>query len=469
MKSDVLIGKQNFSLRAIWYLTPSLKHGKIIFTDEKDALEAYRLFRDSFYQCRYERSDDLPKLEVTYYRGLTDRAEIKFQNAKQVQGAVKQMQHTMLGCKKINCARKQDSNDQPFVKVTNLPGDTDEEDIRDHFKSCEGISEIVIIRKPNLMKFNTEHAKNEIINMFNNYEVLDENSIQIKNFPQEKTVAFVTFSDGEKIHSAVRDMNEKTDIIGSGKVRLKGHVNKKKTNRDEYVIHLQNLETSVDKYDLMKILKDKQLHNNAKNIFVRRQKWKNTATSQTSDFGFAALRKKFNEHKDFHSTPTYHVRQPTSDGIIIAYVFFDDPADVATSIHRLNSTEIQLPAYTSNLRLIPSIIHEIIVQSALAKAIPDQIQQAVKCIEKEFRNQLRIKFHRSTTDNASTKVTIDGDNIEQIRIAKVKFEAILKGKEYIWTDHPEKVKVHFYICIGIDLIFFFRRYKSCLIEQEKTL
>ena len=335
LKSDALIGKQDFSLRAVWYLTPSLKNGKIIFTDENDALTAYRLFTGSFYQCRYERSDDLPKLEVTYYRGLTNRAEIKFQTAKQVQEAVKHMQHTMLGSKKINCARGQDSKDNPFVKVTNLPGDTDEEDIRDHFKSCAGISEVVVIRKPNSTKFNTENAKNEIMKMFKNYQMLEENSIQIKNFPQEKTVVYAIFSDGEKLQSAIQDMNGKTDIIGSGKVRLKGYVNKKKTKGTEYVIHFQNLDSSVDKYDLIRILKEKHLYNYAKNILVRREKWKNNATTQISDFGLAALRKKFDEYKDFRSAPTYHLRQPTSDGIVVAYIFFDDPADVVTSIHRI--------------------------------------------------------------------------------------------------------------------------------------
>ncbi|CAF1502997.1 unnamed protein product [Adineta steineri] len=329
LKSNVPIRKQDFALRAVWYLTPSLRIGKIIFTDKKDALVACRLFRDSFYNCRYETSDDLPKLEVTYYRGLTNRAEIKFQTKEQVQEVVKQMQHTMLGSKKINCARGQDSEDNPFVKVTNLPGDTDEEDIRDHFKSYKDI------------------------------------------------------------------------------------------------------------------LKEKQLHNYTKDIFVRRQKWENTATSQTSDFGLAALQKKFSKHKDFHSTPTYHLRQPTSDGIVMAYIFFDDPGDVGTSIRIFNNTEIQLPGYKSNLRLIPSTVHEIPIYSAVAKAISGHIQRAVKSIKEEFHNQLHIKVVKSATDNAPMKVGIEGDNIEQIRTAKMKFETILKGKEYTWTDHPEKIQIFF--------------------------
>ena len=199
LKSDVLIGKQDFSLLAVWYLTPSSTNGKITFTDESDALDAYHLFKGSFYCCRYERSDDLPKLELTYYRGLIDRAEIKFENAIQAQQAVKKMQHTMLGSKKINCARKQNSEDKPFIKVTNLPGDTDEEDIHDHFGSCEGILKIDIIRKPNSIKFNRENAKNEIMTMFERYEILQESSIQIQNLPQEKTVAHVTFSNSENI------------------------------------------------------------------------------------------------------------------------------------------------------------------------------------------------------------------------------------------------------------------------------
>ena len=132
-----------------------------------------------------------------------------------------------------------------------------------------------------------------------------------------------------------------------------------------------------------------------------------------------------------------------------------------------NNTEIQVSGYTSNLRLIPSMAHEILVHPALVEAIPDQIQQAVISIKEEFRNQLYIKVYRSTTDNASMKVTIDGDNIEQIRTAKMKFETILRGKEYTWTDHPEKVEVLFFnVYIDINFIFVCR-YKSFSIEQEK--
>ncbi len=444
LKSDALMGKQDFSLKGVWYLTPSLKNGKIIFTDEDNALDAYRLFRDSFYQCRYERSDDLPKIEVTYYCGVTKRAEVKFQSLKQVQKAVEQMQHTTLGSKKINCARKQDSKDSPFVKVSNLPDDTDEKDVRDHFKSCEGFLDVVVIRVPNSTKFD---AKNQIREMFKNYQTFQNDPIPIKKFPQEKTVAYVTFSDGEEMKLAIQEMNGKTGLIGSGKVRLEGHVNKKKTKVDEYVIHLQDLDPSMDKYDLIKILKEKQLHNSMKNILVRRQKWKN----ETADVGLAALQQKFEEHKHFHSTPTYYPRPPTSDGIVVVYIFFDDPGDVVTALN-FNNTEIQFSGCKSKLRLIPSMVHEILVHPALAKAIPDQIQQAVKSIKKEFQNQLHIKFDKSTTDNASMKVIIDGDNIEQIRIAKMKFETILKGKEYTLTDHPEKVSPFTFVLIRIILL-----------------
>jgi hypothetical protein len=79
-------------------------------------------------------------------------------------------------------------------------------------------------------------------------------------------------------------------------------------------------------------LKEKQLHNSMKNILVRRQKWKN----ETADVGLAALQQKFEKHNDFHSTPTYYPRPPTSDGIVVVYVFSDDPANVVNTINMFN-------------------------------------------------------------------------------------------------------------------------------------
>ncbi|CAF3856682.1 unnamed protein product [Rotaria sp. Silwood1] len=444
LKSDALIGKQDSSLKAIWYLTPSLGNGKIIFTDKNNALNAYRFLKNSYYHCRYEGPDDLPEIEIIYYRGSIIRGEVKFQTKEQMQAAVQQMKDKKMGSTKLTYARGQDAKDVPFIKVTGLPTEADEEDIRNHFQSCAGVVDVIVVRKPNSKKFDIENAKDQIRELFKEYKSFQDDSINIKNFPQETTIAYATFADEDELRLAIHTMNGKTDCIGCGKVRLSGHVKKKKQN--EYAVRLQVLDQSVDKYDIIKILKQNQLYNYAKNIIVYRQKLKKDTmaiTTQEQEIGLAALRKKFGDNKDFHSTPTYHIYPPTSDGVVTASVFFDNPVDVATAIQAYNNTKIQLSKSASNLRLIPSMAHEILVHSALAKAIPNQIREAIKCIKKEFHNKVYIKFETSETDIAKMKITVDGDDIEQIKMAKIKFENIMKGTEYIIKDDPEKIQIIF--------------------------
>ena len=440
LKSDALIGKQNSSLKAICYLTPSTGNGKITFTDKNNALSAYQRFTNLHYQCHYEQPDDLPKVKLIYYRGVAKRAEVKFADKVTMQAAIKEMQHTKMGSNKLNCARAQDSRNNSFMKVTGLPADADEVDVHNHFQSCAGITDVIIVRQANLARFDKGNAEDLITELFKMYESFQNDSIIIKNLSHEKTEVYAIFANGDELCQAIQEMNGKTNIIGCGKVRLSGDVKKRKEG--VYNIHLQRLDSSLDKYDLIKILKQHQLYSYIKNIVIYRQKVKNKTSviNQNVDGAIAAaLDKRFKENKDLHSQPTYFTYPPKSDGTVVSVVFFDDPRDIVTAIKAYNNTQINLLGNVSKLHLIPSLAHEILVHPALAKTIPNQIQQAVISVKNEFHNQIYVKFYTSTTDNGSMKITIDSDDMEHIKTARIKFETIMMGNEYILDGDPEKV------------------------------
>ncbi|CAF3511371.1 unnamed protein product, partial [Adineta steineri] len=442
LKSDVFIGKQNCSLKAIWYLTPSLRNGKVVFTDQNDAFNAYKFFKESFYECRYEAPDDLPQIQIIYYRGCVVRGEIYFSTTEQVQTVVKEMQNKTLNSIKLTYARGKNAKDDSFVKITRLPIDVDEEDLRNHFQSYDGIVDVIVIRQPNIEKFDVNDAKDQIQKIFKEYPSFKkDDSITIKNFPQEKTVAYGTFTDEDELRLAIEKMNGKTDIIGRGKVRL-SRCDQRKKKKNEHVIQLQNLNRSWDKYNIIELLKQHQLYNYVKSVSIGRQKFtkKITSTSQErQQIGFDDFQKKFEENTNFRSKPTYHIQKTTSDGIVTIFISFDNPADVVIAIEKFNNTEVRWCNGKSNLRIIPSMAHEILVHPALVKAIPNYIKEAVECVKEEFHNILHIKYNISETNTGIMKITVDGDDIEQIRKAKIQFDNILKGTEYILNDNPEKV------------------------------
>ncbi|UJR12418.1 hypothetical protein I4U23_016594 [Adineta vaga] len=460
LKTEATTGKQNCRLQAIWYLTPSTGNGKIIFSQERCALDAFEFFKRLNYQCRYERTSDIPTLKMIYYLARhTSKAFIRFQSPMQAQNAISRTSSpyaTTLAHDKNSC--------QNSVLVQGFPDEFDEEDMRLIFRNCEGLVDVQVLRGGKGQRFTKPiHAEDDIRAIFNRYQSFQRQTISFNSkITNGRLEAYVEFLDINDLQQAINEMNGRTGLIGYSKVRLseriqskKNDLKKKKTkNDDEYAINFQHLQPSMDKYDLIKILKDNGLYDDVINVIVFRQKLDNKNTEQTrtsiinaneQETGLVALRSMFLSTKNlFRSIPDCQISSSTPDGTVTALILFDDPVDVTTAIQTYDGQNIQLFDGASKIHLIPSMAHEIFVNAALTKAIPEKIQFAIKHIRENFK-KVRVKAvpSKNTEKAATMKIYIDGNDIQQITMAKIEFENLMKGIEYRFEQDPEKLRVMF--------------------------
>ena len=376
---------------------------------------------------------------------------MKFQTNEEAKLAVRKMTNTQLETTKIICAIGKDRDDAPLINVKNLPSNVDEEDVRKHFQSCSGVIDVTVKRNQNWGAFDKDHAKDQLINLFQdeNYHSFQRDTVTFKKFGNGRIEACAEFSDEVELTDAIQKMNGKTGYIGFGKVRLSLLVTNKTKKLDEHIVQIQGLQPSIDKYDIIRTLREYQLYDHVKSIKVYRQKPKNFDEAAKEDEDrLVDLRAKFESGKElFLCEPIYHILQRTTDGTAMALICFDNPLDVAKAIKKYNNSVIQFSYNSyhscSNLRLIPSILHEMIVHPAVAKAISNQIQATVTNVKEEYGNSVHIKLYASQTDKPTMKISIDGDDFKQIQNAKSKFETLLKGKEYIFNDDIKKVSYTF--------------------------
>jgi hypothetical protein len=79
----------------------------------------------------------------------------------------------------------------------------------------------------------------------------------------------------------------------------------------------------------------------------------------------------------------------------------------------------------------------------LTQVIPDKIEQAIQRMRERFKRVFIKAIPSKNTDKAaSMKIIIDGDDIQQITMAKIEFDNLTKGLEYKFENDAEKVS-HF--------------------------
>jgi RNA recognition motif-containing protein len=451
LKTEVTAGKQNCRLKAIWYLTHSTGNGRIIFSQEKNALDAYQLFKRLYYQCHYERSTNFPTLKIIYYLGENrGTAFINFESLEHAQNAVIRMNDVP----RITLARDK-FNRAGSVLFQNVPKDFDEEDVRNYFQGCSGLVNVQVLRGRRGQRFQKpDSTEDDIKSIFDQYTSFQPDTITINsNIINGKLEAYVEFLNITDLKQAIDDIDGETGLIGCGKVRLSERIQQKKDNskkkkENEYIIKFQHLDRSCDKYDLIKILKEHQLYDNVKNVTIFRQKLEDitstmmeTSASVEQDIGLIRLRSMFLDGKDlFHSVPDCQISSSTPDGTVTALVLFKDPVDVITAIQTYDNQEIELLLRTTKLRLIPSISHEIFINAALTKAISEKIQQTIQHIREHFKRVYIKAIPSNKTEKAATmKIFINGDDIQQITMAKIEFDNLMKGMEYKFENDLEKV------------------------------
>ncbi len=458
LKTDATADRQNCRLKAIWYLTLSTGNGRIIFSDEKSAINACQLFKGLYYHCHYERSTNFPTLKIIYYlANNSGKAFINFDTPQQAQNAVEKMDMEPL----ITLARERYTGTSS-VLYQSIPEDYDEEDVRDQFRCCTGVSNVQVLRGRRNQRFvKPNTAEDDIKSIFSSYKSFQPDTITCNSsIINGKMEVYVEFLDLEDLKQAIKELDGRMGLIGCGKMRLseriqpKSKVDAKKKKENEYIVKFQRLNRSCDKYDLIKILKENQLYDNVKNVIIFRQKLdekKSTSifgnsisTSVEQDMGLSHLRSMFRSAQDlFHSVPDCQISSSTPDGTVTAVVLFKDPLDVLTAIQTFDNEELELFLHTSKLRLIPSISHEIFINAALTQVIPDKIEQAIQRMRERFKRVFIKAIPSKNTDKAATmKIIIDGDDIQQITRAKIEFDNLTKGLEYKFENDAEKVS-HF--------------------------
>ncbi|CAF3418160.1 unnamed protein product [Rotaria socialis] len=381
---------------SIWYLTKSTGNGRIIFEKDNSARDAHKLFRRLGYECRYEHLTNLPKLKVTYYLLESNRkAFVNFQSSDDAQNVCGQI-HRPETFKII----KNKQNHRASLLLEGFSKDDDDEDLRSRFEDCDGFVGVQVLRGRKEQIFaRPASAEEDIKAMFNPYTSFQRDTISFnRKIFNGKVEAFVEFLESAELKQAVEEMNGKKDIIGRGKVRLSESVQQRsdeiKTKKEnEYVVYFQHLDLSLDKYDLIKILKENQLYDDVKNAVVYRQKMKNenstAAMTNKADsdveFALASLRSMFLSTAGlFRSIPDYQISSHTPDGTVTALILFNDPIDVTTVIQTYDNQVIRLFKNSSKLHLLPPIAHEIFINVAVRKAIPNKIQEAIQYVREKF-------------------------------------------------------------------------------------
>ncbi|CAF1038377.1 unnamed protein product, partial [Didymodactylos carnosus] len=453
LKTEAHTGTQNCRLKAIWYLTPSECNGKIIFTNDDNARKVYQLLQDLGYDCQYETSLNLPTMKIVYYLANNcGQGYVKFRTAYEANTACLRMHMRQLSSgHRIHCSmarEKQRNGGASSVIVRNLPSDVDEEDLREYFQYCEGVQDDVqLLRGSRGSKFRRpSDAEDQIKSVFNCYPSFQRDSISFNpRIFNGKIEAYAHFTDQRDLLDAVEQINGKKGYIGQGKVRLSEKVRTqqqqmtKKRNADEYSIKLQNLGPLVDQYDLSQILKDHQLYDYVKIILVYRQKLQANQqfTEEDTQMGLMKLKSIFHSRNQmFRYEPEIQLHPVTPDGTMSALILFNDPVDVTKAVQIYANTSITLFEGATQIHFVPSMAHEIYINAALAKAIPDKIETAISRIKDKFK-RVHIKrggITKTDKTNQSTKIYIDGNDIQQITMAKIEFDKIMKGIEYEFHD-----------------------------------
>ncbi|CAF2256364.1 unnamed protein product [Rotaria magnacalcarata] len=177
--------------------------------------------------------------------------------------------------------------------------------------------------------------------MFNRYTSFQRDTITFnpKVF-NGKLEASVEFLDITELTQTIEEMNGKTDFISCGKKK-----------EDEYIIQLQRLHKSLDKYHLINILKESQLYDDVKNVIIYHEKLENrnpttkktdVALKEEEEIGLFGLCSMFLSTKDlFRSISDCQIPSSTPDGTVTAFVLFNDPIDITTAIKNYdNQTRI---------------------------------------------------------------------------------------------------------------------------------
>jgi RNA recognition motif-containing protein len=349
-------------------------------------------------------------------------------------------------------------NNKSAICIQNVPQNLDEDDLKDLFTGCTNVALIqgpkgVTLPKP-------PGVEDDLRGLFNMYPSFQRESVII-NPPQKSghLEAYVEFLDEREMQMAITEMSGKSNLIGPGKLRLstvkqqqapKTFKNRKnETKKCDFVVKLFKLPPDVDEEVLIQDLNQHQLGDYITNVYVARKTLPpsssiNTSTDMAEDnaINLIKLKSLFTDRNRFRSAPDVNFMSATNDGRVSALILFNDPRDVTTAMQMYEAPDDPdlLKFGTFKLRFVPLLDHNIQLHSALARAIPNKIQQAIEKIKSdpEFSNLRLIQQGVNRNEQEIIRISIRGTNILQIYKARTIFDELMKGQIFKF-HHPSWV------------------------------
>ena len=336
-------------------------------------------------------------------------------------------------------------NNPLILCIKNVPKDFDEDDLKTIFTDCVSV---VLFRGPKGTIFKKPPGiEDDLRQLFNIYPSFQRQSIIVMTTQRTGCVeGYVQSVDEREMMVAINDMNGKSNLIGTGKLRLSHYkqvqsTKKSKKEHQDFVINLSGLPPDVDEEVLIEDLHQIHLSDYIVDVYVARKSLSeisSTDLGEDNQINRVKLESLFHHQKHFRSPPDISINPPTNDGRVFCWILFNDPRDVTTAMEMYQASDdpdlFQFGLF--KLRLKPLLDHSIELNSALTRAVPNKIKQTIDKIKNdpEFSN-LRL-IQKSATKNKQDilRITIMGSDIQQIYKARVIFDQLMKGKIFKFNN-----------------------------------
>ncbi|CAF3878672.1 unnamed protein product [Adineta steineri] len=441
--------KQNYTLKAQWYMTESEGNGRVGFNKPQAAQQAYQLFSKRHnFNCQFELNPVSPTVKCSW--PLTPHhghAIIHFELVEQAQEALEAQYEYPF---RIQEGRRSNTS----IYVRNVPRHFDETNLKAIFTQC---ADVMILRARQNTTMSTPVGMENIVReLFNTYSSFQSQSIFIEpNLNDGHVIAYVQFTDDQEMRIAVNDISNKNLSMGSGKLRikiqqprqLKFTTKRNEMKEDEFRIKFSKLPAHVDERFLLQELNQHNLSNSMTYVAVYRIKLpesysfnrSNIIMTEDNKKALMNLKSLFSSQDHFYSEPEIDIRPATEDGRVAAYIRFHDPREIITAIDICDSlnNDIIRNIGLKYLHFIPLISHRIVLHDTLAQAIKNKLEQTIKTIQDDskFSNINLFKKSSMINDKPNVVISIRGENIPQLYRARILFNDLLNGLLFQLYDH----------------------------------
>ncbi|CAF3634772.1 unnamed protein product [Rotaria socialis] len=446
-------GRQNCKLKVQWFMTKSQCSARVQFSQQEAAFKALEFFEETRkFRCRIEPITSNPTIKCSCSLAVhTGKGTIFFQSAEQAQKVLK--------CDNSSPFHlRRNPKDDLSLWIENVPANLDEYDLKNSFINITGVTLQRGFRRIALAQLSV--IEDELRRLFNSYRSFQRELVAV--MPQSKKgvlEAYVQFTDERDMQTAIENLNNKPNLIGSGKLRLsvyKYQFPKKPTkvaDKSAFLIKLYQLKADIDEEVLIQDLNQHRLGDYIIDVNVFREslpKYPSRDASETrseeDEINLIKLQSLFSDRRKFRSAPDIQIRPATNDGRVVAFVLFDHPSDVITAMHMYETPDdpnlLKFGDY--KMRLIPIIDHTIELNAALTRAIPKQIEHAIETIKRDpiLSNIALIKKIPLKNQQEITRISIKGASIQKIYKARAIFEELMKGLIFKFAE-PSWVSVIF--------------------------